>query len=184
MKLIFNILYLTMLSIAFVFLLNSCNKDKEQEPIPPADPLPAWKNITAIDTSVSINALQFTGSSTVWMTGDSGRIFNSNDGGTNWTSMIRPGNDLKNIFFLNAAAGWICGSKGLILHTQNGSSWDSISTGIAADLYDIQFITNEEGWAVGAPGQSSETVILHTINGGISWNQQLSSTTNLLSDFI
>ena len=42
-------------------------------------------------------------------------------------------------------------------------------------LYDVQFIDSEEGWAVGVSG-----LIIHTTDGGNSWEQQYTGTTDIL----
>ena len=46
------------------------------------------------------------------------------------------------------------------------------------DLYAVEFLDENNGWFVGSAG-----TILHTNDGGISWNKQISPTNSLLYKF-
>ena len=47
------------------------------------------------------------------------------------------------------------------------------------DLVDVHFINSNEGWAVGDSG-----LVVHTTNGGVTWEQQLSGTNKSLASVI
>lgn len=56
--------------------------------------------------------------------------------------------------------------------TNGGQSWQVLQNHtIDYDLFDVNFINEDEGWAVGEFG-----LILHTINGGEIWHEQISDT--------
>lgn len=81
--------------------------------------------------------------------------------------------------------GWCVMDCGFILHTDNnGQEWtiqaspDVFKIGINAyglhrTLMDVDFLNNQEGWAVGSKG-----VVLHTVDGGMSWNIEAPGMTN------
>jgi len=101
-----------------------------------------------------------------------GVIYNSNDGGNTWESLlgdtIPPLND---IAFVNEYMGWAVGNEGSILHTFDGGlSWEYQESGTQADLFSISFADENHGWICG-----DSSIILHTNNGGITGIQTLDS---------
>lgn len=61
------------------------------------------------------------------------------------------------------------GQRGHILYSDdNGGSWTQAKVPVSSDLVALSFPTDDEGWAVGHDG-----VILHTVDGGRSWEKQL-----------
>ena len=54
------------------------------------------------------------------------------------------------------------------LPTDGGASWKQASVPVSSDLTAVFFVDDEHGWAVGHDG-----VILHTADGGESWELQL-----------
>jgi photosystem II stability/assembly factor-like uncharacterized protein len=61
------------------------------------------------------------------------------------------------------------GSRGVIVTSDNnGASWTQSSVPVQSDLLAVQFPTASLGWAVGHDG-----VILHTVDGGLTWIKQL-----------
>ena len=73
------------------------------------------------------------------------------------------------IFFISNDTGWVVGSQGKIFKTVDATVWNPQSSISTVNLNDIFFINSLEGWIVG-PG-----MILHTINGGITWSQEAAS---------
>ena len=49
-------------------------------------------------------------------------------------------------------------------------SWISQDSGTSSSLYSVDFIDNNEGWISG--GNGSQGLILHTTNGGTTWESQ------------
>jgi hypothetical protein len=84
-------------------------------------------------------------------------------------------NDLYGIFFTDSLTGYICGEGGLILKTTDGINWVSKPTPTTNTLRDIVFIRDTLGWACGDSG-----TIIHTMNGGESWELQVTSCTRQL----
>ncbi len=89
------------------------------------------------------------------------------------------------ICMVNHKEGWCVMDFGFILHTNNnGQEWtiqaspEVFKIGINAygpqrTLMDVDFLNNQEGWAVGSKG-----VVLHTVDGGMSWNIEVQGMTN------
>ncbi|MGJ7512873.1 WD40/YVTN/BNR-like repeat-containing protein [Pseudomonas baetica] len=61
------------------------------------------------------------------------------------------------------------GERGfIIVSDDNGASWSQVGSPVSVTLVKVRFIDDVEGWAVGHAG-----VVLHTRDGGLSWNKQL-----------
>lgn len=61
------------------------------------------------------------------------------------------------------------GERGfIIVSDDNGASWSQVGSPVSVTLVKVRFIDDVEGWAVGHGG-----VVLHTRDGGHSWNKQL-----------
>lgn len=61
------------------------------------------------------------------------------------------------------------GERGfIIISDDNGASWSQVGSPVSVTLVKVRFIDDVEGWAVGHAG-----VVLHTPDGGLSWNKQL-----------
>jgi photosystem II stability/assembly factor-like uncharacterized protein len=160
-----------------VFLMTGCNKDETTDPpAPPVSP-PAWKTMAGTDTSVLFNAVAIAATGKAWIIGDSGRILSSTDDGNTWKKKIYGDYSFYGIDFDGNVTPWICGTNGILLHTSDGENWDSVPSGTASDLYSIQFNHNLEAWAVGAPKTTSDAVMLHSADGGLTW-QHIATNTN------
>ena len=160
-----------------VFLMEGCNKDKTTDPpAPPVNP-PSWKTLAGPDTSVLFNAVAIAATGKVWIIGDSGRILSSADDGNTWKKMIYGDYSFYGIDFDGNVTPWLCGTKGILLHSSDGENWDSISTGTLSDLYSIHFNHNLEVWAAGAPQTPSDAALLHSADGGLTW-QHIATNTN------
>lgn len=61
------------------------------------------------------------------------------------------------------------GARGHIVYSDDGgASWKQAKVPVSADLTALHFATARDGWAVGHEG-----VVLHTRDGGVTWNVQL-----------
>lgn len=100
--------------------------------------------------------------------------------GGNWVGdQINITGHWSGIFFLDNQIGWVVGNK--IKHTTDGITWaeqtnpDPYPGGRA--MTDVVFLNANEGWIVGNQG-----LILHTLNGGSTWNIEADGlSTSLLS---
>jgi hypothetical protein len=75
------------------------------------------------------------------------------------------------ITFVNDTTGWIGGIDGTIIHTSDGIHWLIQTSNTTKTIYDILFLNSLEGWAAGSE------VLLHTIDGGTTWTQEIASQT-------
>ncbi len=75
------------------------------------------------------------------------------------------------IFFTDNNTGWVVGSQGKIFKTVDATIWNPQMSGTTKSLNDVFFIDSLEGWAAGTE------VLLHTIDGGLNWTQELASQT-------
>ncbi|MCX6233165.1 MAG: YCF48-related protein [Bacteroidetes bacterium] len=135
--------------------------------------------------SHNLYALFFTDSSIGWIVGHNNLIIHTIDGGINWeTQYVYDHNDrfLHSVYFVTPMIGYVVG--GLISEIQGGWIWDTNNGGetwnhsygtLEEPLYSVYFTDQNNGWAVG-----SKLLILHTDDGGYSWDQQHIITNPLL----
>lgn len=103
---------------------------------------------------------------------------------------------LRDITFTDASRGWIVGEQGSIFHTEDGgATWTLQDIGVPIvrvipkgepprprevlpelqtepdrlALTAVRFADSTHGWAVGYYADVAESVILHTADGGASW---------------
>ncbi|MDA8483436.1 YCF48-related protein [Pseudomonas resinovorans] len=60
------------------------------------------------------------------------------------------------------------GQRGHILYSDDSLTWNQAQVPVSSDLTALTFPSNSHGWAVGHEG-----VVLHTRDGGKTWNKQL-----------
>jgi len=139
----------------------------------------------------TFNSVQFINNTTGWIAEDSEFIFRTTDGGNTWieTNTGLPGRTrLESLFFIDSQTGWIVG-KDLIATgpaqiiiartTDGGETWtrqDDMSDG---RLKSVFFLDSNTGWAVGDRNQINTGQILHTVDGGETWQVQLENVSNL-----
>ena len=83
------------------------------------------------------------------------------------------------IFFVDENIGYIAGYDGALYKTTDGgNSWTAQNTKTSLPFYDIYFFNENEGFAVGGESGCGGTgcipkgaIIIHTIDGGQTWNQ-------------
>ena len=109
------------------------------------------------------------------------KIYHTTDGGLSWPllSTLDGIGDLASIHFLNSRQGWAVGFPGNILQTTDGGrTWIKHELGGydsgGFDRFEaVYFINPNIGWIVGTEGSlSSVGVLLHTSDGGQSWNRR------------
>lgn len=160
-------------------------------------------------TKTALFSGHFLDKMTGWVVGDQRTIYATTDGGKKW-DFVTPGSNkrhtekygqpdylgneplhtftLYDVDFADNQHGWIVGDLGVILRTTTGIKKDGSSVWKhqrggprfhnSADglLLGVDFVSKKLGWAVGENG-----TILHTRNGGVTWEAQ-SSPTHLLFD--
>ncbi len=68
-----------------------------------------------------------------------------------------------------------CNNNNITEENNRINNWTKIESGVSEKLYDVDFIDSQHGWIVGDAG-----IILHTENGGDSWERQTCLTEDLL----
>ncbi|MEZ5195410.1 MAG: YCF48-related protein [Bacteroidales bacterium] len=103
----------------------------------------------------------------VYVVGDNGLIFTSNDRGDSWIGQNSNTTEhLQDVFFINDNYGWITGLNHTLLKTSDGgNNWLPVSVEVEGDFYSITFWGDQLGWFVTNNGK-----VLKTTNGGISWH--------------
>lgn len=107
------------------------------------------------------------------------------DGGKTWSigQFMDPSSSssgFKAVFFQNSMTGWAIGSSGFILKTNDsGESWNHLDDRLDifyGALDDVVFTDENEGWIVGwqirSDPEPDSSIVLHTIDGGLSWERQ------------
>jgi photosystem II stability/assembly factor-like uncharacterized protein len=132
-----------------------------------------WEKIYNPTTTL-LNSVAFIDSMNGWISGDSGLIIHTSDGGKNWeTQYTNDSLNVVNIFFLDENYGWASGYSTyyepygtfLLKTTNGGTKWNSeflrLGEVIVNSLYFLDSLT---GFAVGGP-----QVFHRTTDGGSTW---------------
>jgi photosystem II stability/assembly factor-like uncharacterized protein len=139
-----------------------------------------WYLQTSWDTS-GLFGVYFSSITNGWIAGVS-TLLHTSDGGNTWYEQDYPVfSNLYSVFFVNNYVGWASGSHGVILHTTDGgNNWVEQNHGFTSGSYifsDLHFLDANNGWAVGGKGEtfgsSAKRVILHTTDGGSTWETNL-----------
>ena len=140
-------------------------------------------------TTQELLAVFFVDEETGWCVGSGGEIIHTENGGKTWQPQ-KSGTtwNLFDVHFTSKQRGWAVGMSGTILSTvDGGANWHlaSISRSHSSFLLDaVTFVTANKGWVVGLDLRSlgMDGLILHTENGGRTWQRQESHTANFLDD--
>jgi photosystem II stability/assembly factor-like uncharacterized protein len=120
-----------------------------------------------------LNQVYFINSDTGWVTGNTGYIFRTTDGGSTWLySLSGTSANLSEIFFTDALEGFVIGNNGTILKTTDGGiGWALKNSTTTENLNSIWFSDQKKGTICGNNG-----IILRTLNAGETWVSQISGT--------
>jgi photosystem II stability/assembly factor-like uncharacterized protein len=131
----------------------------------------------------------FVDAQTGWVCGSGGIVRRTSDAGSSWTTQTTgEATRLFDVEFVDSLHGWAVGHSGFpfgqhtlygrILHTSDGGeNWESQINEMNIYFYDACFVDSLTGWVVGGlvgPFGSGELngKILHTSDGGASWQTQ------------
>jgi photosystem II stability/assembly factor-like uncharacterized protein len=124
----------------------------------------------------NLNGVSFPDICHGWISAYEGAILASKNGGATWTQIFDSKKTLRDIAFPDTRHGWaVGGDPSTIVATQSGGmtwfpqTFPPFETD-AALLTAVAFPNTSNGWAVGAELHSG--VILHTANGGMTWDRQ------------
>lgn len=122
-----------------------------------------------------------------WAVGENGFIIHTMNGGKIWEPQQSgiTGN-LRGIQCLDASTAWAAGQEGALLKTvDGGKTWiqqknvqdmlRQLNREFLPSFFCVRFSDARNGYAVGHPG-----IILHTTDGGETWQQQSSGTSVVL----
>ncbi len=133
--------------------------------------------------SADVNDICFVDSLNGWIVGDSGKVYNSTDGGVTWAlqGMITT-NSLRAVFFVNRNVGFAAGnmnSKTLFTTTNGGVDWDTINS--LPDWYTkmIHFIDDSVGYILTSPVPYGSMNAKQTTDGGHTWTALANDVTDL-----
>ncbi len=104
----------------------------------------------------------------------------TDNGGQSFTQNVIPANgDVKDIQFVNPTTGFTCGDNGEVLFTSDGgATWIAqITPDNGPDMNALHFTDEMNGWCTGEGG-----TIFHTTDGGNSWFNDISNTTDEISN--
>ncbi len=139
-----------------------------------------WKQITT-QTEQTASASFFINATTGWYVGAKGLIRKTVDGGKTWSTIITAiTEDLKSIHFLDANNGFVASATKLYKSTNGFTTYTEASiTGVlASPSYNaVYFSDAQKGWVLSST--SSAAKILQTVDGGTTWTNPLSHTSNL-----
>jgi photosystem II stability/assembly factor-like uncharacterized protein len=86
--------------------------------------------------------------------------------------------NLRGVYFVDAAIGWVVGDDGTVLSTQDGGeNWLPQTSGTGENLFAVYFADAMTGWIAGRAG-----VIRKTTDGGDTWVAQNSGTSEQIRD--
>jgi photosystem II stability/assembly factor-like uncharacterized protein len=133
--------------------------------------------------TVDLHDVCFVDSLNGWVLGDSALILNTSNGGNDWKIQDHPdmSERMNRIQFVSEQVGYIVGNAGLIMITMDsGKSWSVSQDSFEVNFLDLSFVTEDEGWATGYKTYSDHAVslIVHTTDGGNSWEKQLELRSN------
>ena len=114
-----------------------------------------------------------------WLTGESGTIQTTRDGGASWQMQYAVTRKLfYDVTALDAQQAWIVGGGGSILRTvDGGNNWNEQPSATTNTLRAVHFLDAKRGWVAGISG-----TILATTNGGNRWQAQTSHSSETLND--
>jgi len=127
----------------------------------------------------------FTSINNGWTAGWGGVIARTSDGGVNWLlDSTQIGSSFSDIIFISENIGWIVGNSGRILKTNNGgNTWNVLPFNAASfNIFSVFFIDENTGWITGVDINSDYGKIFKTTDGGITWDQEISTYEKIFHD--
>lgn len=140
-------------------------------------------------TDSSLRGVYFANEGEGWVVGDYGTVLYTENAGQVWMSQESgTENNLRDVYFFDSNRGLVVGEQGIVLITvDGGNDWNERKdlqeqfvveeSPFAAALFSIFFVDASRGWIAGDYG-----IILHTEDGGTSWEKQESGSSDLFMD--
>ena len=114
--------------------------------------------------------MEFTNTMNGRLSGDSGYIYYTSDGGINWikNTTLATSIDLPECFYLNSSIGWHSTQDILYKTTNGGANWSTINIpSLMGYLSSLHFYDASHGMGVDSFG--GEFRLMETTNGGSNW---------------
>lgn len=140
----------------------------------PADEILSWEEQNS-ETFNILLSVSFINTHEGWVVGGNGTILHTTDGGVEWAHQESGTyHNLHKVIFLDSNHGWVGGDNGIILSTSDGGqNWTAQETGTKDIIISIHFTDLQNGWAAtDYPEYPYLANILHTNNGGLTWEVQ------------
>lgn len=142
-----------------------------------------WERIQS-PTTHRLNSIVFMDSLNGWVSGDSGLIFHTSDGGLNWSTQYSNDSlNIVNLFFLDTLRGWASAWSNdyepygtFILETTNGGlNWSKTRFRVGEKFANtFYFLDTLKGFAAGYPN-----LFMRTTDGGTTWSDVIRDTSVL-----
>jgi photosystem II stability/assembly factor-like uncharacterized protein len=147
----------------------------------------SWTRQPVSDSSY-LNSIYFIDNSRGWAAGYAG-IYYTTNGGEEWIAADTDRRSRESIHFADEQNGWIVGRGGGIYHTSDGGkTWNRQYCDTVVNLNSVYFVDKNRGWAVGGNWDWSSMIsiwiayVIHTTDGGRTWDVQFSERLYLGSD--
>ncbi len=137
----------------------------------------SYGNGTGSGNTGTFYTIQFPTADTGYISGSSGTVLKTTDGGANWSSVSIPNitTNFLALYFVSGSQGYVAGGNPNKIYTttDGGANWtDAGSGGSIAQINSIFFPTPQIGYFA-----SNTSVIRRTLNGGTSWQSATVPTT-------
>ncbi|RPI19611.1 MAG: T9SS C-terminal target domain-containing protein [Ignavibacteriae bacterium] len=133
-----------------------------------------WYSMNKINSFPILYSLFFLNDNTGWVSSPSD-IFKTTNGGENWENICPISSSVLLILFLNESTGWCKDLSGSLKKSTNGGeNWVQLTN--SSGIGKLFFINENTGWDIGLQN------IRKTSDGGLTWNEQWSSTFVNLKD--
>jgi photosystem II stability/assembly factor-like uncharacterized protein len=134
-----------------------------------------WVSQDLGDTSPLFTAIQFADAQHGWIAAWD-HLLATTDGGATW--FVQSNLRAFDISFVSASTGWMQAGGAIYRTDDGGAHWQVQYDNPDIDVSDIDFVDASQGWAIAlidgmVEGEASgTTMILHTSDGGASWQRQ------------
>ncbi len=112
-----------------------------------------------------------------WVGHSARTIFKTINGGQHWTEYnfsMDEQSTPRDIEFINADTGYMVSNYARVYRsTDGGENWEIVFENEDWLLSSLDFVSGKEGWIAGSVSLVGETKVLHTNNGGLTWEEQL-----------
>ncbi len=163
----------------------------------------SWENLEVEGDYDNFRHLTFIDDNSGWMVGAPDSVLHTTDGGVTWEEQYNQEHYIRSMTFVDAQNGWMATKENAVLKTiDGGTTWTKVledPIGIdSSEPYDpfveyetieprhLFFTDNATGWLVGSDfkkiGDGSITKIMHTSDGGTTWEVQFENVANHWSD--